>query len=258
MVRSAGIDIGSRTVKAIIVDDGKIAFEHKTINSYDPIKVCVEILGNVQYDIITATGYGRHTFRNYFPSEIISEISAFARGAKSLFENCHTILDIGGQDTKVISLDDKGKVRKFEMNDRCAAGTGRFLEIMASTLGFSLDDFAKAAISAEKAVKINSMCTVFAESELISLTAKGASRESLALGIHESIALRSISMLQRVSIEDDVVFAGGVALNPCMKNIIEHHTGRKLCIPDDPQLVGALGCALLGAQNFSQAGNLPV
>ena len=246
--KCAGIDIGSRTVKLVIVEDGEMTFSRHLENTFDPIRVCRELLNGVKYDSIVATGYGRHIFKSYFEGEVISEISAFALGARALFDNCQTILDIGGQDTKAISLDEKGKVRKFEMNDRCAAGTGRFLEVMASTLGYSMDDFALAAMSADKPEKINSMCTVFAESELISLVAKGVSRPNLALGIHQSIALRSIAMLEKVTIGDNVVFAGGVALNSCMRKIIEEKIGKPLYIPYDPQIVGALGCALTASK----------
>ncbi len=244
MTRRVGIDIGSRTVKVVVAESGKMILTRKAINSFDPIGVCRELLDGLEYDKIVATGYGRHMFSEYFECRVITEISAFARGAASLFGSCRSILDIGGQDTKAISLDENGKLRKFEMNDKCAAGTGRFLEIMAVALGYSIDDFAIAAMAAEKAERINSMCTVFAESEVISLTTRGADRTEVALGIHQSIARRSTAMLKKVSIESDIVFAGGVALNPCMRDLISSSIGKPLLIPEDPQTVGALGCAL--------------
>ncbi|MDZ7319104.1 MAG: acyl-CoA dehydratase activase [candidate division KSB1 bacterium] len=245
-MKSAGIDIGSRTVKLVVLEDGKITHIRKGENSFDPLKVCAEFLQGVDYDVITATGYGRHLFSQHYPCEVISEIKAFASGARHLFPNCRTILDIGGQDTKAISLAVDGKLLKFEMNDKCAAGTGRFLEIMAMALGYSLTDFGQAACQAKRSEKISSLCTVFAESEVISLVAKGAVREDVSLGIHQGIVTRSIGMLQRVSIEDDVVFVGGVAYNPCMKNLLQEKLGRTVLIPEDPQIVGALGCALNG------------
>ncbi|MDZ7264639.1 MAG: 3-hydroxyacyl-ACP dehydratase, partial [candidate division KSB1 bacterium] len=148
-MKSAGIDIGSRTVKLVVLEDGKITHIRKGENSFDPLKVCAEFLQGVDYDVITATGYGRHLFSQHYPCEVISEIKAFASGARHLFPNCRTILDIGGQDTKAISLAVDGKLLKFEMNDKCAAGTGRFLEIMAMALGYSLTDFGQAACQAK-------------------------------------------------------------------------------------------------------------
>lgn len=245
-MKSAGIDIGSRTIKLVVIEDGKLTLVRKGENSFDPLKVCAEFLKDVEYDVITATGYGRHLFAQHYPCEVISEIKAFATGAKHLFPSCRTILDIGGQDTKAISLAADGKLLKFEMNDKCAAGTGRFLEIMAMALGYSLTDFGQAACTANKAEKISSLCTVFAESEVISLVAKGAVREEVALGIHQGIVSRSIGMLQRVSIQADVVFVGGVAYNPCMRNLMQEKLGRTVLIPEDPQIVGALGCAIAG------------
>lgn len=245
MTKYAGIDIGSRTVKIAVIENDTFLYSAKSVNSFDPLSVCRELMKDLQFDSIVATGYGRHIFKSYFHSEVISEITAFAKGARFFFPNCRTILDIGGQDTKAISLDASGRMIKFEMNDKCAAGTGRFLEVMAASLGYSMQDFIQAALSAEKSQKISSMCTVFAESELISLTAKGTPRADLALGIHESIVSRSISMLRRLSIEEDIVFAGGVALNPCMCQILEKEIGFKLHIPDDPQIIGAIGSALL-------------
>ena len=245
-MKSAGIDIGSRTIKLVVIEDDKITLVRKGENSFDPLRVCADFLQGVEYDVITATGYGRHLFKQNYPCEVISEIKAFANGAKHLFHSCRTILDIGGQDTKAISLAADGKLLKFEMNDKCAAGTGRFLEIMAMALGYSLGDFGRAACTAAKAEKISSLCTVFAESEVISLVAKGAVREDVSLGIHQGIVTRSIGMLQRVSIESDVVFVGGVAYNPCMQNLMKEKLGKNVLIPEDPQIVGALGCAIVG------------
>ncbi len=243
---NAGIDIGSRTVKVIAVENGDIVYSRVAASSFDPLAVCRDLLDGLEYDTITATGYGRHMFREYFDCQVISEITAFGRGARALFPECGNILDIGGQDTKAITLDDAGNLRKFEMNDKCAAGTGRFLEIMAAALGYSMDDFIKAALTADKPEKINNMCTVFAESEVVSLTAKGAKRSEVALGIHRSIAKRSVAMLKRIANGGDTVFAGGVALNKCMRKLIEMEIGRNLYIPPNPQTVGALGCALNG------------
>jgi (R)-2-hydroxyacyl-CoA dehydratese activating ATPase len=241
---SGGIDIGSRTVKLVAVNDGKITVIRKANNSFDPVAVGRELLGGIQYDRLTATGYGRHIFKQHFDCTVISEIKAFATGAKALFPNCQAILDIGGQDTKVSYLSKNGRVLKFEMNDKCAAGTGRFLEIMASAMNYRIEDFGEAALQAKTAAKISSMCTVFAESEVISLLNRGAKREDVALGIHEAITRRVLSMLGRLPAFDSLVFAGGVARNKCIKHLLERSLKLPVLVPEEPQIVGALGAAL--------------
>jgi len=248
-MRGIGLDIGSRTIKLVVCDNAGISVKRKEVNTYDPLALCREMLRGMDGGRIIATGYGRHLLKAYVPCETVSEIKAFARGATALHGPCRTILDIGGQDTKAISLDGTGKIVKFQMNDKCAAGTGRFLEIMATALGLSLEDFMNAAGSAERPEAVNSMCTVFAESEVISMIARGSSRPGIALGIHQSVAKRAVSLLGKVTVRDDVVFAGGVALNPCMRSQIEEHLGRSLVVPEDPQIVGALGCALMASDS---------
>lgn len=245
---SAGIDIGSRTVKLAIAENDSVVMTRKVLNSHNPVETCMQILEGVQYDSLTATGYGRHLISNYLPCNVISEIKAFAAGARHFNRDCTAILDIGGQDTKAITLDDAGSVRKFEMNDKCAAGTGRFLEIMASALGLQLEDFADAAVSAGRYEEVNSTCTVFAESEVISLVTRGVPRNEIALGIHRSMASRAISLLRRVQMQGDLFFAGGVAFNRCMRMLIENELGCRVFIPDDPQITGAAGCALLNCR----------
>lgn len=160
-----------------------------------------------------------------------------------------TVLDIGGQDSKAMALFENGKVKKFEMNDRCAAGTGKFLEVMARTLGFEIDAFGREALLAEKDLSISSMCTVFAESEVTSLIAKGQSTREIARGLHISVVRRAAAMIHRVSADGDIVFTGGVAKNPCMVALLGEKLGRTILVPDDPQLVGALGAALLAGEN---------
>ena len=243
MVR-AGIDIGSRTVKLVLMEDGEIIQSQIVENSFNPIEICQGLLKKYKYDAITATGYGRHLFARYFECDVISEIKAFALGSRREISECRMVLDIGGQDTKAIALDDSGRMNKFEMNDRCAAGTGRFLEIMAMALGYSLQEFSRAATQAHKAEIINSMCTVFAESEIISLVARGAAREEVALGIHQAIVKRTAAMLQRVSINREIAFVGGVAHNHCIRQLLETSLGHPVIVPRNPQLIGALGCAI--------------
>lgn len=241
---SAGIDIGSRTIKVVTIQNGVVHTVRKAENSFHTLDTCRQLLTGLRYAQITATGYGRNLFAEHFNCETISEIRAFALGSHFLLPSCRTVLDIGGQDTKAIALDEKGHMKKFEMNDKCAAGTGRFLEIMAMALGYRLDEFGRVALSETESVPVSSMCTVFAESEVVSVIANGASRSSVARGIHQSIVSRSISLLKRVSIEDDLIFAGGVAYNPCIVNMLQHQLQKKIHVFPDPQMVGALGAAL--------------
>jgi predicted CoA-substrate-specific enzyme activase len=247
-MRSAGIDIGSRTVKLVLVEDGQVVFAEKADSSYDPVTVANGLLSKIKYDSLVATGYGRHFFNEHFTCHVISEIKAFAMGVRYLFPEALTILDIGGQDTKVIALNQEGRIVKFEMNDRCAAGTGRFLELMANALHYRITEFGDAALDAQQAVKISSMCTVFAESEVISLTTRGAKREEVALGLHQSIIHRVLTMLGRLPQVESMVFAGGVAYNPCIRHLLEENLKIPLRIPEDPQIVGALGAAIHGIE----------
>jgi (R)-2-hydroxyacyl-CoA dehydratese activating ATPase len=246
-MRTLGIDIGSRTVKVAVLEDGHLDLFRKSDSSYDPISVAMGLIKDISYDSMTATGYGRHNFKAHFDCPVISEIKAFGKGACFLFPEAEAVLDIGGQDTKVIALDTAGRVSRFEMNDRCAAGTGRFMEIMANALHYTMEEFGAVACIAEKAEKISSMCTVFAESEVVSLISGGASRQEVALGIHESIASRALTMLGKLSVFSNLVFAGGVAYNSCMQQLLRKYLGVPILVPADPQLVGALGAALEGA-----------
>lgn len=243
---AAGIDIGSRSIELVIVEKGEIKESRQSDTGFDPIAKAEQLLEGLAYDGIMATGYGRGLFETaYDRAATVTEIKAHAVGAQARFPGVRTILDIGGQDSKAISLMDSGRVKKFEMNDRCAAGTGKFLEIMAKNLEFSLDEFGPAALAAEKDLTINSMCTVFAESEVTSLIAKGADRGEIARGLHLSVVKRAASMLNRISSSGSIVFSGGVAHNPCICKMIADRLGREVLVPKSPQMTGALGAALL-------------
>jgi (R)-2-hydroxyacyl-CoA dehydratese activating ATPase len=247
-LRTAGIDIGSRTIELVLLDRDEIVEILQTDSGFDPLTHANDLLKQVQYDRIMATGYGRHLFELSFDAPTITEIKAYAIGARRLFPETRTILDIGGQDSKAIALNSDGKVIKFEMNDRCAAGTGKFLEIMALTLGYDIDNFGLEALAANGNININSLCTVFAESEVTSLLAKGARRQEIALALHESVMRRAVGMLKRVSEEEPILFGGGVAKNPCIHKLLEKSLNRKITVPENPQMVGALGAAILAAE----------
>jgi (R)-2-hydroxyacyl-CoA dehydratese activating ATPase len=146
-------------------------------------------------------------------------------------------------------LDARGRVTDFEMNDRCAAGTGKFLEVMAGALGYAIEDFGAAALNASSLVKVNSTCTVFAESEVVSLIARGETRENIAFGIHDAIAGRIVSMVNRVGVKGDLFFAGGAARNPAMHKVLAERLNTTLLVPENPQTVGALGAALTARES---------
>ncbi len=239
-----GIDVGSRYIKAVLLEGGEWVKSGKAETSFDPLGKCREILRDMPADRVVATGYGRHLLEIHADTRAITEIKAFARGARAVFPNCRTIIDIGGQDTKVIALNEQGKVWKFEMNDRCAAGTGKFLEIMAKSLSFSLEEFGPQALTAHAEIQLSSMCTVFAESEVISLSAKGVAREEIAMAIHRAIISRVTAMAKRVPLLDEVIFAGGCAYNPCLRGLLERTLERSIHVGPVPEMTGALGAAL--------------
>lgn len=223
----------------------------------DPLQRVRELLAETGHDPnsaagigscpLVATGYGRHLARIRLGCPVVSEIKAHALGAHWLFPGCRTVIDIGGQDSKAIRVTD-GRQTNFEMNDRCAAGTGRFLEVMAMTLGYSVAEFGGEALKGQEPVSISSMCTVFSESEVISLIARGVDRHSIALGLHQSIVSRLVALVGRVGVEPEVVLTGGVAHNPCIRALLEKALAVRLLVPDEPQLAGALGAALSAGQ----------
>jgi predicted CoA-substrate-specific enzyme activase len=248
-LRCAGIDIGSRAIKLALLDDGVLVEQRLADSGFDPMAEARRLLAGLAYDRILATGYGRNLFELAFEAPTVTEIKAHGMGARLAFPDALTVLDIGGQDSKAIALGQTGRVVKFEMNDRCAAGTGKFLEIMARSLGFPLERFGAEALQAAKGLAINSMCTVFAESEVTSLVARGMDRREIALGLHQSIVKRAAAMLSRVATADGpIVFSGGVAKNPCLRHLLETQLKRTIWVAADPQMVGAVGAALLAAQ----------
>jgi predicted CoA-substrate-specific enzyme activase len=245
-MRFAGIDIGSRTIEVVVVNDaGEIIDSLQTDTGFDPMAEAKKLIDQVRFDHIMATGYGRSLFELSFEAPTVTEIKAHARGALYFFPEARAVLDIGGQDSKAIALFANGRVKKFEMNDRCAAGTGKFLEIMARGLGYDMDGFGRQALLTDRDVNITSMCTVFAESEVTSLIAKGQDRREIARGLHASVIRRAAGMINRVAPDDEIVFTGGVAKNPCMHVMLEEKLERRILLPEQPQMVGAFGAALL-------------
>ena len=248
---SAGVDIGSRSIEMVLMDGNVPCRQVKVPTTFDPMGQCRKLLEGVRVDRVVATGYGRKLFADSFQDlevATVTEIRAYAQGAGALYPDARMVLDIGGQDTKVIALSGAGRVARFEMNDRCAAGTGKFLEFMAAALQVPLESFGEFALGSDKRIQISSMCTVFAESEATSLMARGERAENIAMGLHMAIAQRTASMLRRVGIEHPLVFAGGVAHNPCVRLLLEEYIGREVIVPEDPDMMGALGAAIYGAE----------
>ena len=247
---SAGLDVGSRTIK-IVIFDTIIRDSLITDTGANPLRRCLELMSGRNFERMVVTGYGRHLVAPVLGGEVVSEIRAFAIGARHLYPDCRTVIDIGGQDCKVILLSENGEIQKFEMNDRCAAGTGKFLEIMANTLEVTISELGNLAMSASKTVRINSLCTVFAESEVVSLIARGELPADIALALHDAIATRIATMARRVGIKERAVFAGGAALNKCLNRLVGDKLNIELTIPREPQIVGALGAAIIARNILS-------
>lgn len=246
----AGLDIGSRTIKLVMFDT-VIVESLITDSGVNPLQRAQQLIAGKEFERLVVTGYGRHLVAPILNGEKVTEIKAFALGARHLFPDCQTVIDIGGQDSKVIQLAESGQVSKFEMNDRCAAGTGKFLEVMASTLEVGINEIGELALSADKELRINSLCTVFAESEVVSLIAKGEEASAIALALHQAIATRIVTMVNRIGKKERVIFAGGASLNRCLVRLLSEKLDTKLLIPDSPQILGALGAALLARDGLS-------
>jgi predicted CoA-substrate-specific enzyme activase len=253
-MRTTGIDIGSITAKAAIVEDGIILGSKIIFTGYNAeasgSKVYEDLLSESGLDTssiskIVSTGYGRNSVK--FADKTFTEIMAHAAGAYFLNPKIRTIIDIGGQDSKAMALDEKGKVRNFVMNDKCAAGTGRFLEVMARALEVNLDEFGAMSLQSQLPSKISSLCTVFAESEVISLIARGGKRPDIIAGIHESIAARVSAMLARVGVSEPVMITGGVARNAGVVDALERKLGVKIAVSSYAQVNGAIGAAVLAS-----------
>ena len=247
----AGLDIGSRSIELVFLEGGRMADWAKLPTTFDPLAQCRRLLQSVN-----GVPHRGHRLRPQTPEGQIPgpaghhyhRDSGLRPGARDLCPQARTVLDIGGQDTKAIALTPDGRVAKFDMNDRCAAGTGKFLEFMATALQVDLEAFGAFALQADKRIQINSMCTVFAESEATSLMARGETAANIAMGLHLAIVQRTAAMLRRVGLTPPLAFAGGVAHNPCVLKLLEETLQVPILVPEQPDLVGALGAALYGSK----------
>jgi predicted CoA-substrate-specific enzyme activase len=252
----AGIDIGAITAKAAILSaEGELVASVVTPAGYNRVSAAEQVLalalaraGLAREALarLVATGYGR--VQVPAADRTVTEITCHARGAHWLCAGVGTVIDIGGQDSKGISVGAKGRVLDFVMNDKCAAGTGRFLEVMAHALEVDLDRFGELSQQARRRATISSTCTVFAESEVVTHIAAGVPREEIIAGIHASIAARMASMVGRIAVRDAVVLTGGVAQNRGVVQALEDKLGRTVVVPELAQLAGALGAALIARE----------
>ena len=261
MVVVAGCDIGSLTAKIVVLEiqNEKIEKKYSHIQKvgYAPGQVASQLISKAKsvingekIEYIVSTGYGRKLVEEAQKS--ITEITCHALGAHHSNASIQTIIDIGGQDSKVILLNEQAHVQDFEMNDKCSAGSGRFLEVMADALEIPLEEFGSLALTSKNPSPISSTCTVFAESEVISRINQGASRVDVAAGIHKAIVNKTIALSARVGIQPEVALTGGVALNPAVKEMLEIELGTKIIVPSEPQMNGALGAALLARRYFQK------
>ncbi len=256
----AGVDIGSTMTKVVLTDTagkllsvvkGPTGPEHRQLAN-EVMKTALEE-ANLQLDDISyvvATGYGRLNVP--FADRQITELTCHATGVSSLFPHTRTAIDIGGQDAKCMKINN-GKLVDFVMNDKCAAGTGRFLEIISATLGIKLEDMGAISLTSTKKVQISNFCTIFAQQEVVSHLSKGEKPEDIVAGLHDALASRVAALALRLKVEPDVVLTGGVAKNAGMVRAMKENLGCELLVPEDPLLTGAMGAALLAKQLSSES-----
>jgi predicted CoA-substrate-specific enzyme activase len=258
---TAGLDIGSVSTEMVILKDGEVLCVQVIPTGSSSKRAAEEVfektcrkasLDRSSFDFIVTTGYGRKAVINGqkngdmdIGDKAVTELSCHARGAFELDNEVRTVIDIGGQDSKVIKVGPGGRGLDFVMNDKCAAGTGRFLEVMARTLEVTVEQMGDIALSAGKTVAISSMCTVFAESEVVSLIADGCPKESIIRGLMDAVAVRVSGMAHRVGLERRVMLTGGVAKNGGVVRAMKEKTKTDIEVSDDPQIVGALGAAFI-------------
>ena len=256
----AGVDIGSTMTKVVLMDkSGNLLSAIKGPTGPEHRQLANEVMrqaleqASLQIDdisYIVATGYGRLNVP--FADRQITELSCHARGVSSLFLNVRTAIDIGGQDAKCMKIDN-GRLISFVMNDKCAAGTGRFLEVTAATLGIRLEDMGDISLNAKKKIQISNLCTIFAQQEVVALLSRGEKPENILAGLHDALASRVAALARRLGIEPDLVLTGGVAKNIGMVRAMKESLGCEILVPEEPLLTGALGAAILAKEIYMKA-----
>ena len=259
---AAGVDVGSTATKAILVDDNHRIVARSLINTGANVtkaaeRVFAEVVkkaGIEEHDVlqVVGTGYGR--YKVTFGHAQVTEISCHARGAAFLFPRTRIILDIGGQDTKAIRIKPGGDVEDFCMNDKCAAGTGRFLEAAANTMGIPLDDIGPLSLQYRQVIKVTNVCTVFVESEILAHLARGRAPADILRGVHLAIAGRSVALMRRVGMEPEITLTGGVSRNIGIVKALEEKLAQKLNVGADAQFIGAIGAAIFALDRCHAVG----
>ncbi len=261
MAYAAGVDVGSTQTKAVVLDEDRaIVSRALTETGANVIQaaerafqeaLAARNLREEEVEYVVGTGYGR--YKVTFGNTQVTEISCHGRGAVHMFPGTRTVVDMGGQDTKAIRVAPSGEIVDFCMNDKCAAGTGRFLGAASAALDIPLGELGLTALRGERPVKISTTCTVFAESEVLSWLGKGKKIEDILLGVHQSIAARSAGLLRRVGIENEVTFTGGVARNEAMVRCLDDRVDATMNVSEDSHFMGALGAALFALDHILAA-----
>jgi predicted CoA-substrate-specific enzyme activase len=247
----AGIDIGSTMTKVVIINNGIISSvigptgpeQRRLANKVMEEALNKAVLAFESINYIVATGYGRINVP--FADKQVTEITCHAKGVANLFPEAKTVIDIGGQDSKGIKIDN-GRPIDFVMNDKCAAGSGRFLEITADALGINIEEMGELALQSDNPAQISNICTIFAEQEVVNKLAEGIPLRDLVAGVLESLASRVSRMVKRLNVEETVVITGGVAKNAGLVKALSDKLGYHVSVPSEPLLTGAIGAALLG------------
>ncbi len=252
MAYAAGVDVGSTQTKAIIINEDNKIIGRSLVDTGANVVMAAEKsyqqalddnnIREEEIEYIVGTGYGR--YRVTFGNTQVTEISCHARGAVHMFPKTITVVDMGGQDTKAIRVSPTGEIVDFCMNDKCAAGTGRFLGAASTALDIPIDELGPTALKAQKPIRISTTCTVFAESEVLSWLGKGKKIEDILWGVHQSIASRSAGLMRRVGVEEEVTFTGGVAKNVGMIKALEERLEVSMNVSEESHYMGALGAAL--------------
>jgi benzoyl-CoA reductase subunit D len=247
----AGIDVGARTTKAVIMQNGKIVAKRMIITGIDlnesaeqAFNEALKAGGINRSDIstIVATGMGRKSVS--FANEEITEVSAAAKGASFLFPTVKTVIEVGAEEARAVRCESTGKVTDFALNEKCAAGAGSFVEAMARALEIKVEEMAQFSLAAEKSVPMNAQCVVFAESEVVSLVHSKIPKTEIARSVHEAMASRITSMTRTVGVEKDVALVGGIAMNPGFVKCLESALDVQIMLPEEPEYIGALGAAI--------------
>ena len=256
MIYAGGVDVGSTQTKAIILSEDRRIVSRFLTNTgafvsqaaARAFQEAVKSAGIAPEEVayVVGTGYGR--YKVTFGNAQITEISCHARGANFLFPKTHTVIDMGGQDAKGIRIGESGEVKDFVMNDKCAAGTGRFLSNAAETLGVALDEIGPISLQAKKPVRLSTVCAVFVESDIMSYLAEGKTMPDILGGVHSAIAARTVSLVRRVGIEPEVTFTGGVSLNNGMVRALEEKLQMPVNVCEDSHYIGAIGAALFALE----------